>query len=148
MPSMMPRRSALRYSPSHLQSLVFGHPFLMSGPRTTHTALPRSELVQGIQPCVHPTPLCFSALASVESSSFFLQASVVLIPSTLHAHKLWGALLLQIANLKPRGLIMGINLYTAFIISSHAHSLCDHGTHQSATSAHIHAVQASTFAAE
>ncbi len=28
---------------------------------------------------------------------------------------------------------MGINLYTALIMSSHAQSLCDHETHQSAT---------------
>jgi len=33
------------------------------------------------------------------------------------------------------------------IISSHAHSLCDHDTHQSATLARISAAEASTFAA-
>jgi len=78
-----------------------------------------------------------------------------MIPSILHAHKLWGAfllhkqaLLLQSENLKTRVLVMGINVYTALIISSHAHSLCDHDTHQSATSAHIHAAEASNFAAE
>jgi len=90
-----------------------------------------------------------------KAQAFFLQASVVLIPSTVHAHKLWGAfllhkqaLLLQSEHLKTIVSIMGINLYTALIISSHAHSLCDHDTHQSATSAHIPAAQASIFGAE
>ena len=46
------------------------------------------------------------------------------------------AILLQSGNMKTRVLIVGINLYTALIISSHAQSLCDHDTHQSATSAH------------
>ena len=62
-----------------------------------------------------------------------------MIPSILHAHKLWGAfllqkqaLLLQSENLKTRVLIRGRNLHTALIISSHAHSLCDHDTQQSA----------------
>ena len=58
------------------------------------------------------------------------------------------ALLLQSEHLKTIVSFMGIKLYTALIISSHAHSLCGHDTHQSATSAHIHAAQASTFAAE
>ena len=58
------------------------------------------------------------------------------------------ALLLQSEHLKTIVSFMGIKLYTALIISSHAHSLCDHDTHQSATSAHISAAQASTFAAE
>ena len=36
------------------------------------------------------------------------------------------ALLLQSEHLKTRILIVGINPYTALLISSHAHSLCDH----------------------
>ena len=43
------------------------------------------------------------------------------------------ALLQQSEHLKTIVSFMGIKLYTALIISSHAHSLCDHDTHQSAT---------------
>ncbi len=57
------------------------------------------------------------------------------------------SLLLQSENLKTRVLLTGHNLDTALIISSHAHSLCDYDTHQSATLARISAAEASTFAA-
>ena len=67
------------------------------------------------------------------------------MPSTVHAQKLWRAsllqkqaLLLQSENLKTRFLIMWRHLHTALIISSHAHSLCDHDTQQSAILARSH----------
>ncbi len=68
-----------------------------------------------------------------------------MVPSILHAHKLWRAsllqkqaLLLQSQNQKTRFLIMWARLLTALIISSHAHSLCVHGTQQSATLTRSH----------
>jgi len=77
--------------------------------------------------------------------AFFLHTPAVMVPSILHAHKLWRASLLQkqarllqSQNLKTRFLIVWPRLLTALIISSHAHSLCDHGTQQSATLTRSH----------
>ena len=118
-------------------------------PKEIRQPLTRSELVQGVQPASTGRRCVFQHLPLWKAQALFLQASVVLMPSTLHAHKLWGAfllhkqaLLLQSEHLKTIVSFMGIRLFTALIISSHAHSLCDHDAHQSATSAHIHAAQA------
>jgi len=70
---------------------------------------------------------------------FFSYTSVVMIPSILQAHKLWGAFLLHKQalsvcsdNLKTKVSIAARNLYTALIIPSYAHNLCGHATQQPA----------------
>ena len=104
-------------------------------PKQIRQPLTRSELVQGVQPAPTGRNCVFQHLPLWKAQAFFLQASVVLMPNTLHAHKLWGAfllhkqaLLLQSEHLKTIVSFMGIKLYTDLIISSHAHSLCDHDT--------------------
>ncbi|DBA82848.1 TPA: hypothetical protein ACH3X1_007070 [Trebouxia sp. C0004] len=55
------------------------------------------------------------------------------ICTILHAHKLWGAFVLQSGRLKTRILFAACNLHTALIVSRQAHSLRDHDTHQPVT---------------